>query len=960
MRTLRRNMAIGAVQALVLLMAACGGGGSSNKSTPFVLTVNSTSPVSGVAIAVSPADSNGATSGTTSFTRTYISGTAVTLTASAASGNESFVSWSGCTSGTGATCNVTMSANATVTANYQATPKPTPAITVTPSAQAITVAQPLTVAVALTSVSGGITPTGTVTLTSGSYTAAATLTNGNATISVVAGSLPVGNDVLTVAYAPDSTSSSIYSGGTATASVTVTPVGSAVLTVNSTSPASGVAISLTPADSNGATGGNTSFVRVYNPGTVVTLTAPATAGTSSFVSWNGCTQANTVVCSVAMNANTTITVNYVVNEITSITVTPSTAVIGTTVQFTATVNGTGTFKNGVTWSLAGPAGSTLSPGTLSATGLYTTPYPAPPTVTVTATSTQDSTKSGTVAVALNAPAIAAGPTLSVDAGNKTHAISPYIYGMNAYSLNATAAKAANLSLARWGGDNTSRYNYQLNASNSASDYYFENSSGAANVGPTGNFDDLVTSDNTIDAATLGTVPVLGWVAKDTTSCSYPVSTYPDQYSIDSNRGCGDGETPNQADITGVAATVTSVAAGPAWAGDWVTYLVNKFGNAASSKGVAIYDLDNEPTWWDAEHRDVHPVASTYDEVTNNGIATALAVKTADPTAAVSGPVVDYWWNYFYSKKDIESGWNSGGPCYEQWSNPVDRIAHNGTPFIEYYLQKFKAAEAANNMRLLDYLDLHTYFAATYNGASVSQGTAGDTGEQQARVNSTRVFWDSTYTDSNYLQPNYLTDANYTPSCTPPAQAPQLIPMMQAWVANDYPGTKTAITEYNWGGQESINGAVAQADILGIFASYGLDLGTLWGPPDPVKQVPGLMAFEIYRNYDGKNSTFGDTALASTSANQSQLSVYGGFRTADSAVTVVVINKTYGPLTSTLSLAHLTPNGAAQVFQYSDAHLAAIVVQPNVTVTAPPAGGTTSTVGLTFPGQSITLLVVPTL
>ena len=294
--------------------------------------------------------------------------------------------------------------------------------------------------------------------------------------------------------------------------------------------------------------------------------------------------------------------------------------------------------------------------------------------------------------------------------------------------------------------------------------------------------------------------------------------------MDASRDCGDGELPNPSDpsnptnITGNDPTITSTPVGPVWAGNWAAYLVGKFGNAANG-GVSIYDLDNEPAWWDAVHRDVHPAPSTYDEVTNNGIATAEAIKTADATAEVSGPVVDYWWNYFYSKKDIESGWSSG-PCYSPWSNPVDRKAHNGAPFIEYYLQQFKAAETTYGSRLLDYVDLHTYMAATYLGNSVAFSAAGDTGVQQARLNSTRVFWDPTYTDPSEVQPNYSTDANYTASCTPPAQAPQLIPMMQQWVANNYPGTKLAITEYNWGGLESVNGALAQADILGIFGSYG--------------------------------------------------------------------------------------------------------------------------------------------
>jgi hypothetical protein len=607
--------------------------------------------------------------------------------------------------------------------------------------------------------------------------------------------------------------------------------------------------------------------------------------------------------------------------------------------------------------VAAPTGSSLSAGTISTSGLYTTPFPAPATVTVTATSTTDTTQTGSVTVTLSGPATASGPALTVDATNQTHAISPYIYGWNAFDLISTAGKAANITLDRFGGNATSRYNYKLDVTNAASDWYFENRNGATGLEDTGEFNAQITADAAIGAKTMGTVNVLGWVAKDNSSCSFPASTYPTQYAFDPYKSsCGDGEHADQTNITGNDPTVTSVAVDSSWAGDWVKYLVSKFGTAANG-GVAFYDLDNEPAWWDAVHRDVHPVASTYDEVTDNGIATALAIKTADPTAAVNGPVVDNWWNYFYSKKDMEAGWGSS-PCWQPWGNPVDRKAHGGVPFIEYYLQQFKAQEAAHG-RLLDYLDLHTYFAATYNGNGVGSTTAGDTGEQKARLNSTRVFWDSTYTDSNFPQPNYSTDSNYTTSCDVPLQAPQLIPMAQAWVAKDYPGTKIAFTEYNWGGQESINGAVAQADVLGIFGREGLDMATLWGSPDPTTQVPGLMAFEIYRNYDGKNSTFGDTALASASADQGTLSVYGALRTSDNAITVVVINKSYGDLTSAISFTGLPSTvTTAQAYLYSNANLAAIVAQSTVTVAPPATGGTVSTISnYTFPAQSITLFVV---
>lgn len=669
----------------------------------------------------------------------------------------------------------------------------------------------------------------------------------------------------------------------------------------------------------------------------------------------------------------------------TVTVSPSTttATIGTQVQFSATVGGSSVTDNTVQWSVSGPSGSTDSAGTIDNTGLYTTPYPAPATVTIKATSNQDSTVSGTATVTLAAPAAAAGPALTVDVSNQTHAINPYIYGMNGWGMPQTTGSAAHITVDRFGGDASSRYNYLLNVTSSASDWYFENQNEVKNG--VGQFDAEVASDKAIGARTLGTLPVNGWVAKDATSCSFPISTYPGQAQVDSGRGCGNGVYPQGTqgctnakgcNVTGNDPTLTSMAIdGANWATQWVSYLVNKFGTAAHG-GVAIYDLDNEPSWWDAVHRDVHPKPFTYDEVTNNGLAVAKAVKAADPSAEVSGPVMDYWWDYFYSKKDVEDGWATG-PCYAPWQNPADRMAHGGVPFIEYYLQQFKAAQAsdANNTRFLDYLDLHTYFAAHFADAthldpthpenlSVGLNLAGDTVAQEARLDSTRVLWDPTYTDPDtknqpFPQPNYLTDSNYTAGCNVPAMAPQIIRLAKQWIANDYPGTKLAITEYNWGGLENINGAVAQADILGIFGREGLDLGTLWGAPDPTKgQTPGLMAFEVYRNYDGNNSTFGDMSIASTSVDEGKLSIYGGLRTSDNKVTLVVINKTYGDLSSTLTINNLSAaTTSAQSFLYSNANVNAIVAQPNVTVNPPTGSGTASTLSTTFPAQSITVLVM---
>ena len=178
---------------------------------------------------------------------------------------------------------------------------------------------------------------------------------------------------------------------------------------------------------------------------------------------------------------------------------------------------------------------------------------------------------------------------------------------------------------------------------------------------------------------------------------------------------------------------------------------------------------------------------------------------------------------------------------------------------------------------------------------------------------------------------------------------RLIPRMQDWVNANYPGTKLAITEYNWGGLESINGALAQADVLGIFGREGLDLATLWGPPDSTQ--PGAFAFRIYRNYDGSGGRFGETGIQSTSTDQGKVAVYAAERSSDHAVTVVVINKTASDQTSTVTLAGFTPQSTASVYRYSPASLSTITHPADQALTA-------SGFSTTFPANSITLYVIP--
>jgi hypothetical protein len=61
--------------------------------------------------------------------------------------------------------------------------------------------------------------------------------------------------------------------------------------------------------------------------------------------------------------------------------------------------------------------------------------------------------------------------IAIDAGAKRHPISPLIYGVA--HAGPTALADLNCPLNRNGGNNTSRYNWQLNADNRGQDWYFE-------------------------------------------------------------------------------------------------------------------------------------------------------------------------------------------------------------------------------------------------------------------------------------------------------------------------------------------------------------------------------------------------------------------------------------------------------------------------------------------------------
>ncbi len=474
--------------------------------------------------------------------------------------------------------------------------------------------------------------------------------------------------------------------------------------------------------------------------------------------------------------------------------------------------------------------------------------------------------------------------LAVDCRAEGRVISPLIYGI-AYSAYREKDTAHQFELGttarRWGGNPTSRYNWELgNAWNSAADYFFMNTSyghGRERVWQT--FLE-VNRDRGLKSAL--TVPMLGWVAKDTTSAAYPVADYGAQEQLcPENPKIGNGVGKNGKPIRAGAPSRTSIALQPSFIAAWVAEIQKV--SAARGRLVHQYILDNEPALWNDTHRDVHPNAVTYDELLEKTIAYGTAIRKADPEALIAGPAEWGWPGFFYSAADAQAGFNL----------KPDRRAHDDQPLIEWYLQKLKAHEEKTGVRVLDVLDLHYYPQAKGLGVGTDGQTDPDT--NALRIRSTRSLWDPRYLDESYVK-----------------EPVRLIPRMQEWVDKNYPGLKLSIGEYNFGAERHMSGGLALAEALGRFGQNGLYSAFYWTYPP--ENSPAFWAFRAYRNYDGKGGRFQDVSLPTEAPRD--LSLFAARSTDGRTLSLLLLNtSTTDTFEASINLKGCAAPLAQRVFTY---------------------------------------------
>jgi hypothetical protein len=666
-----------------------------------------------------------------------------------------------------------------------------------------------------------------------------------------------------------------------------------------------------------------------------TLTAkytPDSASSGTYASASG-----TATLTVTAPTTPTVTVTPASSSITtaqSLSVSVAVAGMGTGATPTGSVVlSSGSYTSAATTLSSGSASITIPAGSLTAG-----------TDTLTAKYTPDSASSGTYASASGTASItvisATAVTVNVDVLANRHKVSPFVYGGNFSDTSSIADSGT--PLARWGGNASSTYNWQLHTYNADADYYFED----FNLGGNGAESDSVQFISDVQNAgshPLTTMNMLGWVAQSAENgtnghWSFSVATYGPQCSVDPyNSDAGDGlETDCQTPVTTSAVTKAyyqmlddSTQSCPAgncvYRQPWAQALAGAFSSGtcavpySSITSCHFYDMDNEVDIWSGTHLDVHPVASGYDELANLYESEAGSLKTWDPAAVRFGPVSCCWWFY----------WNVG-PTGD------DKTAHGGVDFLPWWLNQIYWMDQINGSRTLDVFDIHAYPDASTTGLSTAQ-------LQALAADVYRDYWDPTYVSTSGT-----INQTYATSIQPNRTIPFRIPRMKAMVNAIYPGTPLSFTEWSaaFYKESDFSTALGDADAYGIMGREGISFATRWGAPTSTN--PNYQALKLYTNYDGSHDGFGTVSVSDTNNGDVDLfSSYAALNSNGTGMTIMVINK--------------DPQNAAQVTFNLSGFSASNYVAYTLASTAPGAISASNSAAWSasqsFAPYSITLLAI---
>ena len=434
--------------------------------------------------------------------------------------------------------------------------------------------------------------------------------------------------------------------------------------------------------------------------------------------------------------------------------------------------------------------------------------------------------------------------------SQRHALSPYIYGVNFASPNLLKW---GVPITRNGGNQCSKYDWKIDMTNSAEDWYFMTDKPSPSfqppAPPNGSFVDVMMMRAVeANAVLLNPLNVIGFVVKSADKCySFPVSVYGPQQR--ENGDMGNGVLRNGTMLTsdwhcfrpyGVADNV-----------EWLSHMEGLVGRTTLQERLWLQTVDNEPDCFNPVHRDAHPMMFGYDELWSVVVSNGALVKQLYPGIQLNGPS---WSNFCWWY------WVRGDGC--GGTDGIDYKQHGSEYTMPWLLRRMEEYFQATGMRLLDTIDLHFY----PDGIPSSDSTESD---QRAILDGVRGFWDWTYKDPGGI-------GECGERCMGPSIAllPRMIGELREFAPSMQP--RFTVSEYAFGFDDNVyTAALAVAEVLSLLGYWDAYMGARW--ISPANGTKAEQAFALYLNYDGRGSAvLGDSVNTSSSAspNQTAYSIYG--------------------------------------------------------------------------------------
>ncbi len=419
----------------------------------------------------------------------------------------------------------------------------------------------------------------------------------------------------------------------------------------------------------------------------------------------------------------------------------------------------------------------------------------------------------------------------MDAG--VRAISPLIYGIHA-ATHASAMKAKLVGLGY--GSSFPTYNWEINATNGGRPTVpaYANVASGGDTGPASAVKQAIEVAAANHGSAVISVPIGDWVAADKDGTDV--------------RGADGGFQAarfkhNRARKGAPLALVPDRTDDSVYQDEFTNWVKQTAASDAGTGVPILFELDNQPELWWEDHNELYSRAQvTYDNVVTRGIQFASSIKSVWPEARVGGPV-SYGWLGFMNLQN----------------SPDEATKGN---FLEYYLDRMKLAQADAGARLLDYVDLHWWPQVTVGGIELWRPDASPA-MVAARLQAPRSLWDGTYREHSYID-DFLLGGT----------AIRLIPRLRTSIDAHYAGMPLAITAWYFGGGGDISGALATADVLGIFGSQGVDASAIALSDGDDSYT--LAAFRSYLDYDGAGAHFGDTSVRAEANDIEGASFYASY------------------------------------------------------------------------------------